>query len=99
MARKPEIFVRELTAEEAQRLVRVTRAAKDRVRLRRAGMVLASLQGRSAPQIAMMFAAKEQTVRDVISAFNERGFSALDPKVRRGSMPKIGPVVREGSAG
>lgn len=95
VARKPEIFVRELSPEEAQRLVKVSRTAKDRVRLRRAGMVLASLQGRSAPEIAMMFAAKEQTVRDVICAFNERGFSALDPKGRRGSMPKIGPVVRE----
>lgn len=73
VARKPEIFVRELTAQETHRLVKVARTAKDRVRLRRAGMVLASRQGRSAPQIAVMFAAKEQTVRDVISAFNERG--------------------------
>lgn len=80
MAHKPEVFVRELDPEEAQRLVRVSRTARDRVRLRRAGMVLASLQGRSAPEIAVMFAAKEQTVRDVISAFNDRGFSALDPK-------------------
>lgn len=95
MARKPEVFVRELDPEEAQRLVRVSRTARDRVRLRRAGMVLASLQGRSAPEIAVMFAAKEQTVRDVISAFNDRGFAALDPKGHRGSMPKIGPVVRE----
>jgi len=95
VARKPEVFVRELDPEQAQRLVRVSRTAKDRVRLRRAGMVLASLQGRSAPEIAMMFAAKEQTVRDVISAFNDRGFAALDPKGHRGSMPKIGPVVRE----
>jgi transposase len=95
VARNPEVFVRELDPEEAQRLVRVSRTAKDRVRLRRAGMVLASLQGRSAPAIAVMFAAKEQTVRDVISAFNDRGFAALDPKGHRGSMPKIGPVVRE----
>jgi transposase len=95
VARKPEIFVRELTPEEAQRLVKVTRTAMDRVWLRRAGMVLASLQGRSASQIAGMFAAKEQTVRDVISAFNEQGFAALDPKGHHGSMPKIAPVVRE----
>jgi transposase len=95
MARRPEVFVRELDPVEAQRLVRVSRTARDRVRLRRAGMVLASLQGRSAPEIAVMFAAKEQTVRDVISAFNDRGFAALDPKGRRGSMPRIGPAVRE----
>ena len=85
----------ELDPEEAQRLVRVSRTARDRVRLRRAGMVLASLQGRSAPEIAVMFAAKEQTVRDVISVFTDRGFVVLDPKGHRGSMPKIGPAVRE----
>jgi hypothetical protein len=33
MARKPEVFVRSLEPEEAQRLVKVTRSAKDRVRL------------------------------------------------------------------
>lgn len=95
MARQPEVFVRELGPEEAQRLVKVARTAKNPVRLRRAGMVLASMQGRSAPDIAVMFAAKQDTVRKVIQAFNERGLAALDPKVRRGSMPKIGPAVRE----
>ncbi len=95
MARQPEVFLRELTPQEAQRLVRVARTSRDRVRLRRAGMALASLQGRSVPEIAVMFAAKEQTVRELIHAFNERGFAALDPKVRPGSTPKIGPVVRE----
>lgn len=37
--------------EEAQRLVRVSRTARDRVRLRRAGMVLASLQGDVTPLV------------------------------------------------
>ena len=95
MARKPVIFLRELQADEAQRLVRVARTSRDRVRLRRAGMVLASMQGRSVPEIAVMFAAKEHTVRELIKAFNERGFQALDPKARRGSTPKIGPSIRE----
>jgi hypothetical protein len=44
MARQPEVFVRELDPAEAQRLVKITRTARDRVRLRRAGIVLASLQ-------------------------------------------------------
>jgi transposase len=95
VARQPEIFLRELTPDEAQRLVRAARTARDRVRLRRAGMALASMQGRSVPEIAAMFAAKEQTVRELIGAFNERGFAALDPKARPGSTPKIGPAVRE----
>jgi transposase len=95
MARKPEIFLRELDPDEAQKLVRIARTSKDRVRLRRAGMALASLQGRSVPEIAVMFAAKEQTVRELIKTFNDRGFAAVDPKARRGSMKRIGPPVRE----
>ena len=95
MARKPEIFLRDLGPDEAARLVRIARTAKDRVRLRRAGMALASMQGRSVPEIAVMFAAKDETVRELIKTFNDRGFSALDPKARRGSMPRIGPAVRE----
>lgn len=77
MARQPEVFVRELTLDEAQRLVKITRAARDRVRLRRAGIVLASVQGRSATEAAAMFAAKPQYVREVIHAFNTEGFAAL----------------------
>lgn len=95
MARRPEIFLRELDPGEAQRLVKIARATRDRVRLRRAGMALASMQGRSVPEIAEMFAAKEQTVRELIKAFNDRGFAALDPKARRGSTRRIGPSVRE----
>ena len=92
MARKPEIFLRELDPDEAQRLVKIARTTRDRVRMRRAGMALASMQGRSVPEIATMFAAKEETVRELIRALdNYRGFAALDPKVRRGSMPRIGP--------
>jgi len=80
MARQPEVFVRELDPDQAQRLVKITRTTRDRVRLRRAGVVLASVQGRSAGEIAMMFAASENYVREVIHAFNQQGFAALDPK-------------------
>ena len=48
MGRQPEVFVRSMAPEKAQRLVKITRTTKDRVRLRRAGIVLASFQGRSA---------------------------------------------------
>src|SRR5690242_5732721 len=95
MARKPEIFLRDLDPDEAHRLVKIARSTRDRVRMRRAGMALASMQGRSVPEIAVMFAAKQETVRELINTFNDRGFSALDPKARRGSMPRIGPMVRE----
>lgn len=52
MARQPEVFARELDPAEAQRLVKITRTSKDRVRLRRAGIVLASVPGRSAAEAA-----------------------------------------------
>jgi transposase len=95
MARQPEVFVRELDLAEAERLVKITRTARDRVRLRRAGIVLASVQGRSASEAAAMFAAKPQYAREVIHAFNEKGFAALDPKWSGGRRHKFGPHVRE----
>lgn len=95
MARQPEVFVRDLEPDEAQRLVKITRTAKDRVRLRRAGIVLASVQGRSAGEAAAMFAATAQYAREVIHAFNQQGFAALDPKWSGGRPPKFGPHVRE----
>ncbi|ONI91363.1 IS630 family transposase [Actinosynnema sp. ALI-1.44] len=89
------MFVRPLEPEEAQRLVKITRSTRDRVRLRRAGIVLASMQGRSAVDIAMMFAATEGHVREVIHAFNELGFAALDPKWSGGRPRKFGSAARE----
>lgn len=80
VARQPEVFIHSLEPDQAQRLVKIARSAKDRVRLRRSGIVLASLQGRTAAQIAEMFAATEGYVREVIHAFNDTGFAALDPK-------------------
>jgi transposase len=95
MARQPGVFVRELEPAEAQRLVKITRTARDRVRLRRAGIVLASVQGRSAAEAAAMFAATAQYAREVIHAFNEKGFAALDPKWNGGRPRRFGPYVRE----
>ncbi|WP_233160113.1 IS630 family transposase [Pseudonocardia sp. MH-G8] len=95
MARQPEVFVRKLDPAEAQRLVKITRTARDRVRLRRAGIVLASVQGRSATEAAAMFAATAQYAREVIHAFNDKGFAALDPKWSGGRPPKFGPHARE----
>src|SRR5262245_16643850 len=95
MARQPEVFVRSLEPAEAQRLVRITRTTRDRVRLRRAGIVLASFQGRSAVEAAAMFAMKPQYAREVIHAFNDKGFAALDPKWSGGRPPRFGRPVRE----
>jgi transposase len=95
VARQPEVFVKPLEPEQAQRLVKIARTSRDRVRLRRAGIVLASVQGRDAAEIAEMFAASEGYVREVIHAFNDTGFAALDPKWSGGRPRKFGSAARE----
>src|SRR4051812_29071001 len=95
MARPAGVFVRELTPSEAERLVKITRTTKDRVRMRRAGIVLASTQGRSAADAAAMFAMTAAYAREVIHAFNAEGVAALDPKWSGGRPAKFGPQARE----
>ncbi|WP_425570619.1 helix-turn-helix domain-containing protein [Nonomuraea rosea] len=58
---------------------RITRTAKDPVKLRRAIVVMMSGQGQSVPDITSLMQVGDDYVRDVIHAFNERGFDALDP--------------------
>ncbi|MFD7656627.1 helix-turn-helix domain-containing protein [Actinosynnema sp. NPDC059797] len=66
------MFVRPLSMEEGRKLQRVTRIAKDPVRLRRAIAVLMSGQGRAVRDITSLMQVSENYVRDVIHAFNER---------------------------
>ena len=49
------------------------------IRVRRAMIIMASASGTPAPAIARLVAADEDTVRDVIHLFNEKGLAALDP--------------------
>ena len=80
VARRPEVFVRALSMEEGRKLQRVTRTAKDPVKMRRAIVVLMSGQGQAVRDITSLLQVSPDYVRDVIHAFNERGFDALDPK-------------------
>jgi len=73
--RKP-LFVRELTRGERVQLEAGLRASKAFV-LRRCQIVLASARGQRAPAIATLVGCDDETVRDVIRAFNERGLGAL----------------------
>ncbi|MEV4173810.1 helix-turn-helix domain-containing protein [Nonomuraea sp. NPDC049709] len=77
MARPPDVFVRPLSMEEGRRIQRITRTAKDPVKLRRAIVVMISRQGQSVPDITSLMQVSDDYVRDVIHAFNERGFDAL----------------------
>ena len=69
-----------MTQDEGTFLLRpVRRGRADRVRYRRALMVLASSSGTPVAAIARLVAAHPDTVRDVIHAFNVDGLAALDP--------------------
>jgi len=80
VARRPEVFVRALSMEEGRKLQRITRTAKDPVKMRRAIVVLMSGQGQAVRDITSLLQVSPDYVRDVIHVFNERGFDALDPK-------------------
>ena len=80
LARRPSVFVRQLSMDEGRKIQRISRTAKDPVRLRRAIVVMMSGQGQTVRDITSLLQVSEDYVRDVIHAFNERGFDALDPK-------------------
>ncbi|BCJ47712.1 hypothetical protein GCM10010168_20710 [Actinoplanes ianthinogenes] len=67
---------------------KITRTAKNPVKLRRAIVVLMSGQGQPAPDIAYLLKATEDYVRDVIHAFSEWGFDALEGAHRTRSVSR-----------
>ncbi|MGH3101459.1 MAG: IS630 family transposase, partial [Thermoleophilia bacterium] len=87
--RPPSVFVRDLLPEEGNRLKRLSRKAASEVKRERALIVWASATRMSAQQIAGLVGTDESHVRKVIHAFNERGFSSLDPEPRGGRPRRI----------
>lgn len=80
---------------EGQRLQKITRTAKNAIRLRRAIVVLMSAQGQAVGDIVDLLHVDEGYVRDVIHAFNERGFDALDPKWSGGRPAAVDATTRQ----
>jgi transposase len=75
------VRARRLTDEEGRRLQQIVRRGKDgSIRVRRPMIIMASSSGTPAAAIARLVAADEDTVRDVVHAFNEKGLAALDPR-------------------
>jgi transposase len=75
------VRARRLTDQEGQRLLQIVRRGRHgSVRVRRAMIIMASASGTLVPAIARLVAADEDTVRDVIHAFNATGLAALDPR-------------------
>jgi transposase len=87
MMRSPSVFVRDSLPEEGNRLKRLSRKAASEVKRERALIVWASATKMSPRQIAALVGTDESHVRKVIHAFNEQGFSSLDPE-KRGGRPR-----------
>jgi hypothetical protein len=85
VARRPEVFVRPLSMDEGRKLQRITRTAKDPVRLRRAIVVLMSGQGQAVPDITSLLQVGADYVRDVLHAFGRAGVRRAEPKMERGT--------------
>ena len=75
------VRARRLTDQEGSRLQQIVRrGTHGSVRVRRAMIIMASASGTPVPAIARLVAADEDTVRDVIHLFNQKGLAALDPR-------------------
>ena len=83
------VRARRLSDQEGQRLQQIVRRGKHgSIRVRRALIIMASASGTTVPAIARLVAADEDTVRDVIHLFNQKGLAALDPQWA-GSRPRL----------
>jgi transposase len=84
------VRARRLSEDEGQYLLRLVRRGKhESVRVRRALIVMASASGTTVPVIARLVAADEDTVRDVIHAFNREGLACLGPQWAGGRPRRI----------
>jgi len=95
VARKPDVFVRQLSPEEGRRVQRIAKTSKVPVRARRAIVVMASAQRQPVGLIAKLMQVSESYVRQVIHDFNAEGFAALDPKWSGGRPAKTDQVTRD----
>jgi transposase len=76
---KPPLFVRPLTDAERQALEAGLRSGLA-FTLRRAQILLASARQEPVPHIARSLGCSEQSVRNTIHAFQQRGLAALQPR-------------------
>jgi transposase len=75
------VKARRLSDHEGQTLTQIVRRGRgSSIRVRRATMIMASASGTPVAAIARLVAADEDTVREVIHAFNAKGLAALDPQ-------------------
>jgi hypothetical protein len=84
------VRARRLHPDEGQCLLRlVRRGNQESIRVRRALIIMASASGTTVPAIARLVAADEDTVRDIIHAFNSEGLACLGPHWAGGRPSRI----------
>ena len=96
MARRAELFVRELSDKEATHLLKLARRSRNPTVQHRATLLFASFQGQSVSQIAVIFQASATHVAELIHAFNAEGFACLGPRLGGGRPRRIDPEQRAG---
>jgi transposase len=90
------VRVRQLTDAEGQTLQWIVRRGRhESIRVRRALIIMASASGTTVPAIARLVQADQDTVREVIHAFNQRGLDVLDPQWAGGRPRRISPDDEE----
>jgi transposase len=83
------LYVRNITNAEGRKLQTLLRCARNRIKVRRVQVILASAQGSKVPDIARRFYFSPQHVRTIIKAFNDEGFDALAAKYSGGRPEKF----------
>jgi transposase len=81
------LYVRSLRLDQGRKLQGIIRRSRDRIKVRRAQVILASDQGSKVPEIARRFFFSQQHVRTIIKTFNRDGFDALSPKYDQPGRP------------
>ncbi len=76
------MYVRRFTDEE-RTAIEAGRRSSQGFTVRRCQMLLASAQGQSTTSIARLIGCNDQTVRNAIHDFHQRGLAALQPKSSR----------------
>lgn len=78
------LYARDLTDNEGRQIQRILRSSKDRVKLRRAQVILLSAQGMRAGQISEVTYLHTEYVRELIRRFNNEGLQLLKERPRSG---------------
>lgn len=78
------LYVRKISMAEGRQIQHILRHSRNRIKVRRAQVVLASEQGYKVPDIAELAHYSPAHIRTIIKEFNQRGLEALAPKPHPG---------------